>query len=102
MRIPHDLQRDPFAGNCPVHGDCWEGLASGPALAARWNASPADLPDEHPAWALEADYLALGILSIVMVASPHVVVAGGGVMERHGAARGRPLAAARPGRGRTS
>ena len=84
MRIPHDLDRDPFAGNCPAHGDCWEGLASGPALAARWNASPAELPDEHPAWALEAEYLALGILSIVTVASPHVVVVGGGVIDRRG------------------
>jgi fructokinase len=82
MRIPHDTSRDPFAGSCPMHGDCWEGLASGPALAARWDAPASELPDEHPAWALEAEYVALGILSIVTVASPHVVVAGGGVMER--------------------
>jgi fructokinase len=82
LRIPHDRVRDPFDGQCPVHGDCWEGLASGPALAARWGRSPAELPDEHPAWALEAEYLALGILSIVTVASPHIVIVGGGVMER--------------------
>jgi fructokinase len=81
LRIPHD-QRDPFSGVCPVHGDCWEGLASGMALAERWGAAPEDLPDDHPAWALEADYLALGILSIVAVASPHRVIVGGGVMER--------------------
>ena len=36
MRIPHDRARDPFDGCCPVHGDCWEGLAGGPAIAARW------------------------------------------------------------------
>jgi fructokinase len=84
MRIPHDRQRDPFAGNCPMHGDCWEGLASGPAIAARWNMPAKDLGDDHPAWALEADYVALGILSIVTVASPHVVIVGGGVMERSG------------------
>jgi fructokinase len=82
MRLPHDRQRDPFAGSCPVHGDCWEGLASGVAIRDRWGADPAQLPDDHPAWELEAEYVALGILSIVCVASPHRVIAGGGVMER--------------------
>jgi fructokinase len=82
LRVPHDTVRDPFVGVCPFHGDCWEGLAGGPALSARWGIQARDLPDEHPAWALEAEYLALGILSIVMVASPHRVVLGGGVMER--------------------
>jgi len=82
LRLPHDRERDPFPGACPVHGDCWEGLASGDAIAQRWNAWPPDLPDDHPAWALEAEYIALGILSIVCVASPHRVIAGGGVMER--------------------
>ncbi len=82
LRIPHDAGRDPFPGVCPFHGDCWEGLACGPALSARWGAAGRDLPDDHPAWALEAEYLALGILSIVMVASPHRVILGGGVMER--------------------
>lgn len=82
LRIPHDRDRDPFEGVCPFHGDCWEGLACGPALAARWGTDGSELPDEHPAWQLEADYLALGILSIVMVASPHRVILGGGVMQR--------------------
>jgi fructokinase len=82
LRLPHDLARDPFAGVCPFHGDCWEGLACGPALSARWGAEGRDLPDDHAAWALEAEYVALGILSIVMVASPHRVIVGGGVMER--------------------
>jgi fructokinase len=82
LRIPHDTVRDPFPGVCPFHGDCWEGLACGPALGARWGAAGRELPDDHPAWALEAEYLALGILSIVMVTSPHRVILGGGVMER--------------------
>jgi fructokinase len=82
LRIPHDRERDPFAGNCPVHGDCWEGLAAGPAIAARWDADPRELPDDHEAWALEAEYVALGILAIVCVASPQRIVTGGGVLER--------------------
>lgn len=91
MRIPHDRVLDPFEGSCPAHGDCWEGLASGHAIAERWKLAPEELPDDHPAWALEAEYLALGILNIVMVASPQRVVVGGGVMER-----GSLLEAVRP------
>lgn len=82
LRIPHNTRRDPFGGNCRVHGDCWEGLASGPAMAQRWGTPPPELPDDHAAWPLEADYVALGILSIVCVASPHLVILGGGVMQR--------------------
>src|SRR5947209_9359330 len=82
VRIPRGRDREPFHGVCPVHGDCWEGLASGPAIAARWQASPQELADDHPAWEMEADYLALGILCIVLVASPQRVIVGGGVMER--------------------
>jgi fructokinase len=81
MRVPHDTQRDPFAGTCPVHGDCWEGLASGGAMASRWRAQPAELPLEHPAWMLEADYLALGIANLILTVSPQRVIVGGGVLE---------------------
>lgn len=84
LRVPHDRERDPFAGSCPVHGDCWEGLASGEALAQRWGSPPEKLPDDHPGWPLEAEYAALGILSIVAVFSPHRVIVGGGVVERPG------------------
>jgi fructokinase len=45
---------------------------------------PETLPDEHKAWPLEAAYLAAGILAIVMIASPHRVVVGGGVGQRTG------------------
>jgi fructokinase len=87
MRIPHDRHEDPFAGSCPWHGDCWEGLASGTAIARRWGADPQALPDDHPAWPLEARYLAAGILSAVSVASPQRFIAGGGVLERPGLRR---------------
>jgi fructokinase len=84
LRVPHDRGRDPFQGACPFHGDCWEGLAAGPAIAQRWGTPAEALPDDHPAWDLEAEYLALGILSIVLVAAPGRVVAGGGVLQRPG------------------
>jgi len=82
QRLPHDRVRDPFPGACPSHGDCWEGLASAPALAARWGQNPASLLDAHHAWDLEADYLALGLANVVLVLSPERVVLGGGVMAR--------------------
>lgn len=81
MRVPHDHARDPFAGSCPMHGDCWEGLASGGAMAARWGARPEELESGHAAWVLEAEYLALGILNLTLMVSPERVVAGGGVLE---------------------
>jgi fructokinase len=84
MRIPHDRARDPFAGSCPIHGDCWEGLAAGGAIEQRWGTSPEELAPDHRAWPLEAEYVALGILSIVLVASPRLVIVGGGVMEQPG------------------
>ncbi len=82
VRVPHDRTRDPFDGTCPHHGDCWEGLASAPALAARWGREAETLPDDHPAWELEAHYLALGLSSVVLVLSPERIVLGGGVMTR--------------------
>lgn len=82
MRVPHDRERDPFAGVCPAHGDCWEGLAAAPALAARWGRAPETLPDDHPAWALQAHYLALGLANVVLTLSPERLVLAGGVLAR--------------------
>ena len=81
MRVPHDPD-DGFAGCCPYHGDCLEGLASGPAIRQRWGAPPEELPDDHPAWRLEAGYLATGLANIVCALSPRRIVLGGGVMGR--------------------
>jgi fructokinase len=82
IRIPHDPAADPFPGCCPYHGDCLEGLASGPAVEARWNAPARDLPPDHPAWALEARYLALGLVNWICTLSPQRIVMGGGVMQQ--------------------
>ena len=84
IRVPHDRGRDPFEGACPFHGDCWEGLAAGPALAARWGMDADQLDDDHAVWELEASYLALGILAIVLIASPRRMIVGGGVIQRPG------------------
>jgi fructokinase len=82
MRIPHDFDRDPFAGVCPFHGDCLEGLATGPAIEARWGRRGEMLPPNHPAWELEAHYLALGVVNLVCILSPQRVILGGGVMQQ--------------------
>lgn len=82
MRLPHDFEADPYPGHCPFHGDCFEGLVCGPAIAARWDAEPRDLPPDHPAWALEARYLALGLVNIITVLSPQRVILGGGIMDQ--------------------
>jgi fructokinase len=81
IRVPHDWERDPYAGSCPFHGDCLEGLASGPAIEARWGVSGRELADDHPAWPLEAHYLALGLANWICTLSPQRIILGGGVME---------------------
>ena len=82
LRIPHDLVRDPFPGSCPFHGDCLEGLACGPAIQARWGAIAMTLPPDHPAWALEAQYLAYGLNNLAVTLSPQRILLGGGVMQQ--------------------
>jgi len=82
IRIPHDRARDPFVGMCPFHGDCLEGLACGRAIEARWRAAPKSLPEDHPAWALEAHYLSLAVASFMATLSPQRVILGGGVMHQ--------------------
>ena len=79
LLIRHDRDADPFPGACPYHGDCWEGLASGPALEARWGRRPEELVGDDAVWALEARYVALGLASVIAVLSPERIVVGGGV-----------------------
>jgi fructokinase len=81
MRIPRDREIDTFAGVCPYHGDCLEGLACGPAIAARWGRPARELERGHPAWELEAGYLAAALTNIVFTVGPERIVVGGGVLE---------------------
>lgn len=82
--IPHDRQKDPFPGICPFHGDCLEGLASGPAIARRWGKTAETLPDSHPAWDLEEEYIALALMNLIYAYSPRRIVLGGGVSQHAG------------------
>jgi len=82
IRIPHDWQVDPFPGLCPYHGDCLEGLASGPALAARWGTPAHTLPPDHPAWSLAARYLALGLVTFICTLVPQRIIMGGGILHQ--------------------
>lgn len=80
--IPHDKTRDPYPGICPFHGDCFEGLASGPALADRWGQPAEKLPVNHPAWDLEAEYIGCALADIICILSPQKIILGGGVMQQ--------------------
>jgi fructokinase len=76
------LAHGDFKGVCPFHHDCFEGLASGPAVIAAWGASLADLPPDHIAWAVEADYCAQIAAMLILTVSPARIVFGGGVMKQ--------------------
>lgn len=82
IRIPHNQEKDAFPGLCPYHKDCFEGLASGPAMSIRWGKSAEELPDKHPAWDLEAHYIALALVNYICILSPERIILEGGVMER--------------------
>lgn len=84
IRVPRHPDDGAFAGVCRFHGDCLEGLASAPALAARWGCDPADLPDDHQAWEIEAHYLAHLCATLVLVGAVRRVILGGGVCARSG------------------
>jgi len=82
MILKHNLLTDPFPGICPFHGDCFEGLATGPSIDARWMTSPEKLPSDHPAWSLEAYYISQALHTIITIISPQKIILGGGVMQQ--------------------
>ena len=73
---------DPYKGKCPFHQNCFEGLASGPAINERWGKPAFLLPPEHEAWVLEADYIAQAMSNFICSFSPQKIILGGGVMQQ--------------------
>jgi fructokinase len=69
-------------GWCPFHGYCLEGMAAGPAIEYKWGIRAENLPSDHPAWDLEAYYLAKALHSFITTLSPERIIMGGGVMNQ--------------------
>ncbi len=84
IRARRDVARDPFGGSCVVHGDCFEGLASGTAIAARWGHSLSELADPAAPTELVAGYLGQLAAMLVLLHMPDRLVFGGGVMKAPG------------------
>ncbi|HSD37436.1 MAG TPA: ROK family protein [Rhodocyclaceae bacterium] len=78
MRIPR-IKGDDFPGSCPFHGDCWEGLCSGPAIRARTGLNAEQLPADHPAWDSVVHYTAAALANIILTLSPQRIILGGSV-----------------------
>ncbi|MGL5088491.1 MAG: ROK family protein, partial [Cetobacterium sp.] len=73
---------DTYAGKCPFHNDCLEGLAAGPAIEERWGVKAYELPIDHKAWEIEAYYIAQALVSYILTVSPEKIILGGGVMKQ--------------------
>jgi len=75
-------EKDPYPGKCPFHGNCLEGLASGPAIEDRFGKKAYELPETHIAWEIESYYIAQALVNYTMILSPHKIILGGGVMKQ--------------------
>ena len=82
--VRRDAEVDPYAGFCPFHGDCLEGLAAGPAITARWGESLSKLGSPADKVELIAGYIAQLAATLVLLHMPDRLVFGGGVMKTPG------------------
>jgi fructokinase len=73
---------DHFKGNCLYHSDCFEGLAAGPAIEARWNEKGKRLTGNKEVWKLEGYYIAQALMNYILILSPEKIILGGGVMNQ--------------------
>jgi len=80
IRMPRHPDDMAFAGTCPFHGDCLEGLACGPSVAARWGTSLSKLGADHPGNTIIAWYLGQAVCTFQAIMEPARIVLGGGVM----------------------
>lgn len=83
LMVPQVLSDAPNPdGICPFHGNCLEGLISGPAIAARWGAPAETFEPEHACWGEFASLMALALMNITLTLSPQRIILGGGVMHQ--------------------
>lgn len=73
---------DHYEGHCPYHGTCFEGMAAGPAIEARWGQKAITLKDDPKVWDIEAHYIAEACTTLIMTLSPQIIILGGGVMHQ--------------------
>jgi len=95
IRVARHERDTAFPGVCPFHGDCLEGLASGPAIVARYGAPLDALPADHEAIAVIGHYLGQLAANVLLIVAPERVVLGGGVMASEPLLRETRAAAAR-------
>ena len=73
---------DTYAGKCPYHPNCLEGLAAGPAIMERWGRPASELAEREEVWELESYYIAQAVTNYILTLSPQKVILGGGVMHQ--------------------
>ncbi|HHU73073.1 MAG TPA: ROK family protein [Clostridiales bacterium] len=76
------LEGDNYNGNCPYHSDCFEGLASGPAIEGRFGKKAYELADRSDVWEMESSYIAKAITNYILTLSPNKITLWGGVMHQ--------------------
>ncbi|QTN01398.1 ROK family protein [Sediminibacillus dalangtanensis] len=75
-------EEDTFQGSCPYHGNCLEGMASGPAIEGRTGRKAQSLKKEDSVWEMEAYYLAQALNNYTLILRPDKIILGGGVMNQ--------------------
>lgn len=78
IRDPSDIKDS----DCPFHTDCFEGLASGPAIEKRFGPKAKNLPVDHPTWDIIANYIGQGVYQMMLAYAPDRIIIGGGVMKQ--------------------